>query len=155
MKNSKERYEDYRSTAALLIPFGIIGIIYSITDYFNITAFMDRVSFISNLFQFIISMLLFVIFLGVGVSSLATSKKIKSTIADEEDMVTKINNYLKDTLTDDYIKLVTSAEDSRENDGEKYYAVMESITADIKENFPDADDELISETAENFYNENF
>lgn len=153
MKKSKERYEDYKSTAFLFIPFGIIGLTYTCIDYFDI---WKKANFITNLFQFIVAASMFAIFILIGISSYITAKSILKSIPQEDDLADKINAYLKDNLTNEYIDICISQSDETPcNDAETYYLVVESISNDIKENFPEASDEIIADLVESYYNEAF
>ena len=153
MKNNRERYEDYKSTGFLFIPFGIIGIAYTLLDYFDIIKFTN---FVTNLFQFCVITIMFVIFIAIGVSSLITANKLKASADEQDDIISKVNAYIKDNLTDDYIKRCADNNGLTDtNDADSYYVVVESFTNDLKNEFADVDEDLLSELTGNYYNENF
>lgn len=153
MKSSKERYDDYKGTGYLFIPFGIIGATITILDYFDI---ITKFNFITSLFQFCVSIILYVIFTAIGIHSLLTAHSIKGNISVEEENTNQINAFLAQHLTDEFIeKIKMSSPTTSNSDADIYYSVVEMMTNEVKSNFPTAKDELISELVENYYNDNF
>ena len=153
MKNNRERYEDYKSTGCLFIPFGIIGILYAVVDYFDI---IKQVNFVNNLFQFSVMTIMFIIFIAIGVSSLITAGRLKGEADIQDDVISKINEYIKEHLNQEYVReCVTSNGISDVNDADTYYVVVESFTKELKSVFADADEEMLSELTGNYYNDNF
>lgn len=152
-----DKYSDVFSTAILFLIFGIAGIIYTILCIFNVTG---KYRLFNNPFQYTIAIIMFVIFTAIGIASYIQSRVLKKGIAGEENSINLVNAYLKENLTLEYISNVTSGtisktETDAQNDAEVFFIVSESISKDIKNQYPDIDPELILDAIDTYYNNNF
>lgn len=149
MKSAKNRYEEYMGTAVLFLVTGIIGLIYWLL---NLLDMVGKYKYFSNTFQLITGFIIFAIILGIGVVSLKQAKDIKKNIGTEEDISEKINSYLEETLTDEYIK---KCKQDIEDEQELFFVVNENLVEALKEKYPQANEEMISDAVEAYYYKKF
>lgn len=146
--NSRERYDDFRSSANIFIFFGVIGLIYTALC---ITGHVGKFRFFNNTFQYIIATVMFGSFLIIGIITHFQAKKISSDIKTEDEALEIINEYLTKHLTSDYVE----ENSTQESDVEKCFEIVEKMTSDIHYQFPEISEVLIESTVENYYNSNF
>lgn len=142
--NKKERYSDYASTAVLFLIFGIGGYIFVLL---NLTG---KLSVINSP---VIAAVYFAIFsacVAVGAGTGIRARKMKAGIVDEAESIEKINAWLMENITDDYLAEHTNP---KENDEINYLNISELINHAAWEAFPDSDKNLIEELCEEHLNQ--
>ena len=141
----KDRYEDLGSSAVIFIGFGIVG------DLLALFALLDIITFpfVSSLYSQIVMLILFTIFLIVGITSWKKAKKLKSEIDSEEDITTKINAWMIKHITKDNLDAIHDEEVSAEINVLNDLNYIKEITL---EEFPDIEPDYIELLAEEHYN---
>ena len=149
MKSAKNRYDEYLGTAVLFLITGGIGLIYWLL---NLLDLVGKYKYFSNTFQLVIGFIMFAIIFIIGAVSLKQANDIKKTIGSEEDTLEKINSYLEEILNEEFIE---SCKHDIEDEQELFFVVNEKAIEAVKEKYPDADEDMISDTVEAYYNKHF
>lgn len=148
-ENAKEKAEEYKSTAIMLIIIGILGIAADVMMYLDKLPIHFYGS--SKYLSCGLMLALFLVFLGFGFSSLSSSKKLAVIGAKEVDLSEEIKKWMKDNLTAEDID---SKIEIYENDDEsvKFFNRTELMKALISSEF-EAEEALIDELVDKFYEE--
>ncbi len=144
--NAKDRYENMMSSASSLIIVGFIGFVFVTLVYLKL------INLQMNMLFYILSLLMFSVFIGIGIFSLSKANAIKKTISTEENLSEDIKNLLteyKPEDLDDYSS--ESAEELTEE--EKYFSRTEHMKKNILKHFEHADELLIDGMIEEVYND--
>ena len=88
-----DKFEDLHSTAVCFTVLGILGLVFCI---FNI---IGIVRVYQNPVQLTAMVIIFGIFLAIGISSYFRSKKVKEQISGEESLTKEINAWMEETIT--------------------------------------------------------
>lgn len=89
------------------------------------------------------------IFLIIGIQSWYKAKKLKYELDEEEDITSKINNWMQENITSQLLSTVEDKNVSSEiNDLNKLNYISELTLS----NFPDIEPDYIDLLAEKFYN---
>lgn len=92
-----DQYKDLAGTVWIFLLFGIAGIVFVLLNVLGV------LSIFSNWLPNLIMGALFLFFIYVAVSTNNKAKKIKAEIAAEEKLTSQINEWLKNTVTDDFL----------------------------------------------------
>ena len=141
----KDRYEDLGSSAVIFISFGFVGDLLALLSWFDIINF----PFASTSYSQIVMMILFTIFLIVGITSWKKAKKLKTEIDTEEDITTKINAWMIKHITKDTLDAIHDDEVSEEINVLNDLNYIKEVTL---EEFPDIEPDYIELLAEEHYN---
>ena len=98
----------------------------------------------------IIMSLVFVIFFGIGISSLVKASKIKKSVEVEDEFTEQIHEWIKDNLTGD---LIAEWYDENREDQENYFDITEKLQKMLSEEFPNINPSYIDELADERYND--
>lgn len=141
----KDRYEDLGSSAVIFIGFGFAGDLLALLSMLGIISF----PLASTLYSQIVMLILFTIFLIVGITSWKKAKKLKTEIDTEEDVTTKINAWMIKHITKDTLDAIHDDEVSEEINVLNDLNYIKEITL---EEFPDIEPDYIELLAEDHYN---
>lgn len=144
--NAKERYDNMMSSASSLIIVGIIGFVFVTLVYLKL------INLDMNVLFYILSLLMFSVFIIFGISALIKAQKIKKTISTEENLADEIKKFLL-TEYNPAASEEAFAENGDITDEEKYFFRTEHMKKIIQEHFESADDLLIEGMIEDVYNE--
>lgn len=139
-----DKYEDLRSTAICFISLGFLGLIFSIL---NITGIL---SFYRSPVQLTAMILIFIIFTAVGISAYFRSKEVKGLISTEEDLTIKINQWLEQTITKDFLNQLTDPTISAEAN---FLQESEHIRKLLQTEFQVEDDSYLDSLIDEFFNQ--
>ncbi len=144
--SANEKYKDLSSSASSLILVGIIGYIVLILHKFGLfTVDMTKTAY--TLF-FGSMVIIFAIFIAMGIYTLSKAKKVKSSISKEETLISDINTFILNNI---------DIEESNESctdditEEEKYIIRLEYIKGKLFENFENLDEALADKLIEENY----
>lgn len=137
--NKKDKYTDLRFSGYSFISFALIG-------YLLVVINAAGVIHLFTTFSMIILVIMFTIFLGIGISSFRKAGKIKGLVSEEENVVEKVQAYINANFTDDYLDSLGDKDVSEE---ENFFHVTEILKKELAEQFPlfskDYIDQLVDE----------
>lgn len=145
-EKKSEKSKELRSTAITFFAFGIGGIILVILNALGI------LSLIHGPLPYIVMTGLFLAFIAIGANSVTRAKKTAKEAIEEEAMTTKINQYLGDTLTEQFLE---SMKDSNLSDEANFIKVMEAIKVIVVKEFGTLDGAYLDYIVEEYYNNHF
>ena len=141
--HKKDKYADLKFSGYSFIAFGFVG--------FAVVALNAlKVINLFNLYSMIIMSLVFVIFFGIGISSLMKASKIKKSVEVEDEFTEQIQEWIKDNLTGD---LIAEWYDENREDQENYFDITEKLQKMLAEEFPNINPSYIDELADERYND--
>ena len=138
--HAADKYSDMMSSASSLLIVGILGFVFIVLVYFKIIPLDMSILF------YIFSSIMFAAFIIAGIVSFFKAGKIKSTISSENQLLTRIKDYLRN----DYQPVVI---DSSVSEEESYYIRTDDMKARIASVFPEADALLTDSVIEEVYSE--
>lgn len=145
--NAKERYDNMMSSASSLIIVGLLGF------GFVTLVYLKLINLQMNALFYILSLLMFSVFIGIGVFSLLKANGIKKTISTEENLSEEIKKYLLTEYKPEDLEN-SSPEDLTElTEEEKYFSRTEHMKKNILKHFEHADELLIDGMIEEVYND--
>lgn len=124
--NKKDKYTDLKFTGYSFIAFSIIG-------YLFILANAAGIFTIFNKFSMAVLAAAFTVFLGIGISSFRKAGKIKGLVSEEEIVVQKVQAYIKEHFTDEYL---ASLGDDSLSEEEDFFRVTELLKTELSGQFP-------------------
>lgn len=140
----EEKYNDFKSSVTVFIPFGILGIVFLILNVVGV------LHFISSTFQIVVLGLCFIAFIYVGVTSIFRLKSLKEEIMEEHDNTSSITEWMKDNITEEVLSEVT---DENNSDEINYIHRTDKMKVMILEQFGNMDENFVDQLIEDYYNE--
>ncbi len=141
--NKKDKYTDLKFSGQSFIAFGILGLIFVAV---NIAGILQ----IFNTFSMCVLGVVFIAFLIFGITSLQKAKKIKSMVSEEEDAVEKVNAYIKENFTNEYL---ATLQDDTLSEEENFFQVTEILKNEVAEQYPLFSKGYIDQIVDEFYGE--
>lgn len=145
--NAKDRYENMMSSASSLIIVGLIGFVFVTLVYLKL------INLQMNIFFYILSLLMFSVFIGIGIFSLLKANGIKKTISTEENLSEEIKNYLLTEYKPEDSENSSFEYSEELTEEEKYFSRTEHMKKNILKHFEHADELLIDGMIEDVYND--
>lgn len=142
--NKKDRYSDYASTAALFLVFGICGYVFVIMNL------IGKLNVINGTPIAVIYFVIFSACIAIGVGTGLRAIKMKAGISDEQETIEKINAWLTENIT---VEFITEHTNPKENDEINYLNISGLINRSVQKAFPDSDKDLIEQLCEDHYNQ--
>ncbi len=124
--NKRDKYADLKFSGYSFIVFAIIGYLFIGINLAGI------INLFTN-FSMAILVAVFTIFLGIGISSLRKAGKIKNLVSEEENVVEKVQDYINQYFTDEYLATLGNEELSEE---ENFFHVTEILKSEVAGQFP-------------------
>lgn len=124
--NKKDKYADLKFSGISFIVFAILGYLFILINAAGILHMF-------NTYSMVILTVVFTVFVGIGISSLRKAAKIKNLVSEEEDVVEKVETYIKEHFTDEYLATLKNDELSEEED---FFHVTEILKKELIEQFP-------------------
>lgn len=121
----KDKYNDLKFSGISFILFGVAGA-------GILTANLLGVINLFNNFSSLIIALVFMVFVGIGISSLIRAGKIKSMVSEEEKVTNEVLDWIDREITDEYIHSLYDLESS---DEENYFRILEILCDRITAQF--------------------
>lgn len=140
----EDKYNDFKSSVAIFIPFGIIGLVVILLNL------MGVFHFLTSTFQMIILSACFIAFIYVGLHSLFQLKKIREEIEEENKETSIIIDWLKENVTLDHLSHNIKEDDSDEIRYIKQTTLMKNMVLD---EFHDMDEGFVDQLIEDYYND--
>lgn len=143
-----DEYKDLKFSGFTFIFFGVLGIVYLVLCKLEIIGLTYSVPI------FIVLVLMFVVFIGVGVHSLIRSGRVKALIGDEEALTKKVEEAMASIMTQELIDSLY-VEDATEE--ENYLALSEEVKGRIAEQFgtKDLTETYIDQLIDEYYSEHY
>lgn len=138
--NKKDKYADLKFSGYSFIVFAILGYLFAGINLAGILT-------IFNNYSMIVLILVFTVFLIIGITSLQKAGKIKNLVSEEENVVEKVQDYIDIHFTDEYLSSLDNDELPEE---ENFFHVTEILKTELAGQFPlfskDYIDQLVDET---------
>lgn len=139
---SKDRYNDMKFSGISFIVFAIIGLALIILNNIGVFHFL-------NAFSMIIMTVIFILFFFIGITTLNRANQIKDKIGEEESKTDKVKVWMRDHFKNDYYDSLMDDSVSIEKN---YFVILEQITNEIKEAFPDMNPDYLEQLADENFN---
>lgn len=139
-----DKYEDLRSTAVCFSVLGLLGLIFCILNLAGVLTFYN------SPIQLAAMLLVFCIFLIIGIRSYIRSREVKGQIHGEEEMTKTINTWLKEHVTESYLKQLSDPELSDEIN---YMQQTDQIRETLLKEFPGTEDSYLDRLIDEFFNQ--
>lgn len=113
----KDKYNDLKFSGISFIVFGILGgglLIANLIGIINIF----------NQFSSFIMALVFIIFIGIGISSLIRAGKLKSIVSEEEKVTNEVLDWMEENITDEHIASLINKDLSEEDNYFQVHGVL-------------------------------
>lgn len=124
--NKKDKFTDLKFSGYSFLIFAAIG-------YGIVAVNAAGVIHIFTTYSMAILAVVFTIFLGIGISSLMKASKVKRLVSEEENVVEKVQQYISETFTDDYLASLNDEDLSEE---EQFFHVTGILKKELAEQFP-------------------
>lgn len=141
-----DQYKDYNATVWVFLITGIVGAIFVCLNVAGVFTFLNGV--LPNL----VMGALFLFFMYIGISTNKKAKKLQLEIDDENKLTEKINQWLKDNITEEYL---SSIHDASKSDELNYIMKTELIKKRLLEEFGEQNRSYLDRLIEEYYNVNF
>ncbi len=141
-----EKYKDYIGSFYIFLLIGIGGIIFVILNLLKV------LNILNGLFPNLIMGALFIFFICEGVSSGIKAKRLKEEAKEEDQLTEKINEWLQETVTKEFLDSIGHNESSEELD---YIKKADTIRDMLIKEFGDINTDYLDRLIEEYYNKNF
>ncbi|BBF42328.1 hypothetical protein lbkm_1010 [Lachnospiraceae bacterium KM106-2] len=138
----EDQYRDLHSTFQVFLFFGILMIIF---DILNIAGIFHL---FSNWLQHSVILATSVAFIYVAFHSRKQAGEVKSEIGLENSTTNDVQDYLAKHMPKERLEAFYQDDVSKE---ENYLHIVDAIKAELKESFPTANDSLLDELIEDYY----
>lgn len=143
---NKQKYESTMSSAIILLIFGSIGL------FIELLGILDVINLPLMTFQYILVFVVFMFFIISGIMSYLKANSYVAGMNQEDEQRNKVDYFLNDLLTDQFLKDLKSEELS---DEENYFMITEKLKNMILEKYPEYDAELLEYMIDDYLNEHF
>lgn len=137
-----EQYKDLKSTVWIFLFFGIAGILILVLNLIGIF------NFINGFIPYIVMGALFLFFLYVAISTNRKANLVQAEIADENKLTERINKWLKDNITKDYL---ASIHNDSASDEFNYIKATQHIHDLLIKEFGSQNDAYLDRLIEDYY----
>lgn len=141
-----DRYRDLTGTVWLFAIFGLAGLIFVLLNV------LGTLNILTGWLPNTIMAALFIFFLYVAVSTGIRAKKLKAEIAAEEELTKKINEWLANNVTEEFLKQISDENATSEVNYLKQVATIKEML--IKE-FGDQNPAYLDRLIEEYYSDSF
>lgn len=138
----KDKYNDLKFSGISFIVFGILGgglLIANVIGLINIF----------NQFSSFIMALVFIIFIGIGISSLIRAGKLKSIVSEEEKVTNEVLDWMEENITDEHI---ASLIDENLSEEDNYFQVHGILCEELSGQFAFLNKGYIEQLMDDRYN---
>ena len=122
----KDKYDDLLFSGLSFIIFSVIGGVVLLLNQIGVFSFF-------NLYSTLVMSVVFVIFLGIGITSLVRARRTKALVTQEHELSDEVITWIEENITNDLINSYFDPEDSEENN---YFTVHSRLCEIVSENFP-------------------
>lgn len=140
-----DRYKDNKSTGWLFLFFSLAGLTFVVLNLLNIIPFLNTITCV-------FMSILFIIFLIVAFMSFHKAKELSSQILEEDQLTEDINQFLKETVTMEYLE---SLKDETVTEEINYFQNIIVIKELLKDRFGEQNPAYIDRLVEEYYNKTF
>jgi hypothetical protein len=141
-----DQYKDLTGTVWIFLVFGILGLVIVLLNVIEVLHFLN--GWIPNT----VMAVLFLFFLYVAYSTNHKAKKVKTEIAKENELTIKINDWLKQNVTESFL---ASLQDASVSEEVNFIRTMDTIKELLIKEFGHQNLSYLDRLIEEFYNENF
>jgi hypothetical protein len=124
--NKKDAYSDLKFSGYSFIGFAVLGYLFAGLNLAGV------ISLFTN-FSMIILVVVFTVFLLIGISSFRKASRIKNLVSEEESAVEKVQQYINEHFTDEYL---SSLDDDTLSEEENFFHVTEVLKGEVSQQFP-------------------
>lgn len=151
--SARDKYDERRSSAYSTIFVGAVGMIFMLLQFVGIIDFHFDGG--TKILSYTTMTVLFSIFIVIGVVTLFTSRKYKSEITTEEDLIEKLKAFVSEEITaekiDSQCNFPEDSDQSENSEELKYFDRFSVIKSMINERFPNSDETLVDELVDEYY----
>ncbi len=149
-RNSKELSNENKSSAYILLPVGVLGIIALVLIWFDVIPLYSSVT--SKIITSVVMGSLFVVFVVMGIVSLKNAGKLDEKANEEGDLTKEIFKYFSENYSADAVD--EKIYDSQWNDlpeEEKYFKRIECIKSLIIKQFMNLEENYVDFMSDEIY----
>ena len=139
-----DEYKDLRGTGFTFVILSSLGLIYLLLCQ------MDIIPIHYNVIAMIVLAGMFVLFMGIGISSFINAKAIKEVIGDEEEATHDILDWLHEHAGKERLDGLHEEEETQE---EYYLRISELLTEELSEEYPTAEESYLELLLEEYLSE--
>jgi len=141
-----EKYRDYIGSFYIFLLLGIGGIIFVILNIAKV------LNLLNGIFPNLIMAAFFILFIYEGISAGIKAKELKSEAEEENKLTEKINEWLKNTVTKEFLDSIGRNGSSEELD---YIKKVDTIRDMLLKEFGDINTDYLDRLIEEYYSKNF
>lgn len=139
----KDKYTDLKFSGISFLVFAILGAGLLTANY------LEYIS-IFNTFSSFIMGVVFLVFLGVGITSLLRAKKMKGLVSQEEKISDDVLIWIEENITDEWIDTLV---DEEQTDETNYFKAHGAMCQRVAEEFPLFNTDYIDQLMDERYND--
>lgn len=124
--NKKDKFSDLKFSGISFLVFAVLGYLFILINAAGVIHMF-------NTYSMVILAAVFTVFVGIGISSLRKASHIRGLVSEEENIVEKVEAYIKEHFTDEYLASLKNEELSEEED---FFHVTEILKKELIEQFP-------------------
>ena len=151
-EHSVEKYQDNMSTAVTFFLCGIGGLVFLVLNWFDVIKVITGKSG-SSIVIYVSLAVLFIIFIGIAIYSIKAANGVKGKIQSETDYSDKIEEWVEDHVIPEVVD--ASFDGSNLPTEIKYFERSAFLTRVIKNEFPDAPDDLVDSIVDDYIEQKF
>ncbi|MBQ8799321.1 MAG: DUF308 domain-containing protein [Lachnospiraceae bacterium] len=140
------RYEDYKSSGTTFTVLGVIGLIV------GILSLADVITFFGSGYSSLVLVLIFGVFLVLGVVSYIKAGQLKQGAVDEKQLIAEVKEWMSQNITKEALAALNPEEEDSETAELLYLDCMDSLVNTILAAFPNVHaslaEQLIEELSE-------
>lgn len=139
----KDKYADLKFSGISFLAFGFAGIALLVCNALGYISLFNK-------FSTLIMGVVFIVFLGVGVTSLLRAKKMKNIVSEEENVTNDVLNWIDANITDEFID---SLVDDTLSEEDNYFTAHAKMCETLGEQYPFLNKSYIDQLMDDRYND--
>ena len=149
-RNSKELSNENKSSAYILLPVGILGVVALVLVWLDVIPLYSGI--VSKIITSVVMGSLFVVFIVMGIVSLKNAKKLDEKADEEGDLTKEIFNFFSENYSVDILdEKICDSQWSQLPEEEKYFKRIECIKTVLVKQFMNLEENYIDFISDEIY----
>ena len=149
-RNSKELSNENKSSAYILLPVGILGVVALVLVWLDVIPLYSGI--VSKIITSVVMGSLFVVFIVMGIVSLKNAKKLDEKANEEGDLTKEIFNFFSENYSVDILdEKICDSQWSQLPEEEKYFKRIECIKTVLVKQFMNLEENYIDFISDEIY----
>ena len=149
-RNSKELSNENKSSAYILLPVGVLGIIALVLIWLDVIPLYSGIT--SKIITTVVMGTLFIVFIVMGILSLKNAKKLDEKANEEGDLTKEILNYFSENYSADSLdEKIGDCQWSDLPEEEKYFKRIECIKVLLTKQFMNLEENYVDFMSDEIY----